>query len=122
MKEADKIALFGEIIDLMRSRGIKMKLPYDFENFMDEASHTRLFETGRFVTAYAVDEFEIGQGGLLQLSTDHTVAYSSAREKIGEVLHTSAGLTISRDGKLFLGKPPEGSIEYDDWTFFKRVS
>jgi hypothetical protein len=43
--------VLARIIDLMRSCYIKLDSPYDFENWLaDNASHSQLFATGKFVT------------------------------------------------------------------------
>jgi hypothetical protein len=42
------IELLGKIIDLMRAEGMTVNDPYDFENLMEEATHSNLYSTGRF--------------------------------------------------------------------------
>lgn len=43
------IEILGKLIDLLRSEGVNIDDPYDFENFIeDNASHSNLFKTGRF--------------------------------------------------------------------------
>jgi len=48
--------IVGEIIDLLRNKGIKINSPYDFENWIeDNCSHSQLFRTGKFAEEIAKD-------------------------------------------------------------------
>lgn len=41
--------ILAELIDTLRAAGVKVESPYDFENWIDDnASHSQMFETGRF--------------------------------------------------------------------------
>ena len=42
------IQVLGEIIDILRDKGIEISSPYDFENFFDYISHINLMATGKF--------------------------------------------------------------------------
>ena len=49
MSKEKKIEILSKIIDLMRTEGLEIDSPYDFENFIeDNASHSDLFMTNKF--------------------------------------------------------------------------
>ena len=52
MKAKIKIKIIKDIVELLRENDIVMESPYDFENFMNDVTHSDLFKTGLFDLDY----------------------------------------------------------------------